>query len=75
MGIPEYRLPRDLITAEVDFIRALGVEFVCNTQVGRDISLADIRAQHRATIVAIGLKRSRSLPIPAARRHRSARRH
>jgi formate dehydrogenase (NADP+) beta subunit len=66
VGIPEYRLSRDLITAEVDFIRALGVEFICNTQVGRDISLADIRAQHRATIVAIGLKRSRSLPIPGA---------
>jgi len=66
VGIPEYRLPRDLIAAEVEFIRALGVEFICNTQVGRDISLAEIRAQHRATIVGIGLKRSRSLPIPGA---------
>ena len=66
VGIPEYRLPRDLIAAEVEFIRALGVEFICNTQVGRDVSLAEIRARHRATIVAIGLKRSRSLPIPGA---------
>jgi formate dehydrogenase (NADP+) beta subunit len=66
VGIPEYRLPRDLIAAEVEFIRALGVEFICNTQVGRDISLADIRAKHRATIVAVGLKRSRALPIPGA---------
>ncbi len=66
VGIPEYRLPRDLIAAEVEFIRALGVEFICNTQVGRDISLAEIRAQHRATIVAVGLKRSRALPIPGA---------
>jgi formate dehydrogenase beta subunit len=66
VGIPEYRLPRDLIAAEVEFIRALGVEFICNTQVGRDISLAEIRARHRATIVAVGLKRSRALPIPGA---------
>ena len=66
VGIPEYRLPRDLIAAEVEFIRALGVEFICNTQVGRDVSLAEIRAQHRATIVAVGLKRSRSLPIPGS---------
>lgn len=66
VGIPEYRLPRNLIAAEVDFIRALGVEFICNTQVGRDISLTEIRAQHRATIVAVGLKRSRSLPIPGS---------
>ncbi len=66
VGIPEYRLPRDLIQAEVEFIRALGVEFVCNTQVGKDISLAEIRSQHRATIIAVGLKCSRSLPIPGA---------
>lgn len=66
VGIPQYRLPRELIRAEVEFIRSLGVEFRCSTQVGRDISLAEIRATHQATIVAIGLKRSRSLPIPGA---------
>jgi ferredoxin len=66
VGIPKYRLPRDLIAAEVEFIRALGVEFICNTQVGRDISLAEIRAQHRATLVAVGLKRSRALSIPGS---------
>ncbi len=66
VGIPEYRLPRKLIEAEVEFIRALGVEFVCNTRVGVDISMAEIRARHRATVIAVGLKRSRSLPIPGA---------
>ncbi len=66
VGIPSYRLPRELIAAEVEFIRSLGVEFRCNTQVGKDISLAEIRGRHDATIIAIGLKRSRSLPIPGA---------
>ncbi|MCH8828314.1 MAG: FAD-dependent oxidoreductase [Planctomycetes bacterium] len=66
VGIPQYRLPRDLITAEVEFIRALGVKFICNTQVGRDVLLSKIRAEHRATIIAVGLKRSRSLPIPGS---------
>jgi NADPH-dependent glutamate synthase beta subunit-like oxidoreductase len=66
VGIPEYRLPRKLIEAEVEFIRALGVEFICNTRVGVDISMDEIRARHRATIIAVGLKRSRSLPIPGA---------
>ena len=66
VGIPQYRLPRELIAAEVEFIRSLGVKFICNTQVGRDISLAEIRRTHRATIVAVGLKRSRSLPIPGS---------
>ncbi len=66
VGIPQYRLPRDLIAAEVEFIRALGVEFVCNTQVGRDITLETVRAEHRVTIIAVGLKRSRSLSIPGS---------
>ncbi len=65
-GIPEYRLPRDLIKAEVEFIRSLGVTFLCNTRVGVDISFAEIREQHSATIVAVGLKQSRALPIPGA---------
>jgi formate dehydrogenase (NADP+) beta subunit len=64
VGIPEYRLPRDLIEAEVEVIRSVGVEFVCNTQVGKDISLADIRRDFKATIIAVGAKRSRIVPIP-----------
>ncbi len=64
VGIPEYRLPRDLINAEVEIIRSLGVEFVCNTQVGKDLSLDEIRRGHKATIIAVGAKRSRSIPIP-----------
>jgi formate dehydrogenase (NADP+) beta subunit len=64
VGIPEYRLPRDLIAAEVEVIRAMGVEFVCNTKVGTDISLGEIRADHSATIIAIGAKCSRLIPIP-----------
>ncbi len=66
VGIPEYRLPRDLIEAEVEVIRSLGVEFVCNTQVGRDITLQELRDAHRATVIAVGAKRSRSIPIKGA---------
>lgn len=63
-GIPEYRLPRDLIAAEVEVIRSLGVAFVCNTQVGKDLPFSDIRRDYAATIVAVGAKRSRAIPIP-----------
>ncbi|MCH8880702.1 MAG: FAD-dependent oxidoreductase [Planctomycetes bacterium] len=66
VGIPEYRLPRDLIEAEVEVIRSLGVEFVCNTQVGRDITLQELRDAHRATVIAVGAKRSRLIPIKGA---------
>lgn len=64
IGIPEYRLPRYVIRAEIEVIRALGVEFQCNTQVGKDITFPEIRRAHKATIIAVGAKRSRSIPIP-----------
>ncbi len=64
VGIPEYRLPRDLIRAEVEVIRSLGVEFICNTQVGKDISLEEIRNRFKATVVAVGAKKSRTIPLP-----------
>ena len=44
LGIPEYRLDRDLLTAELDAIVDLGVEVHLNTRLGRDISFDEIRA-------------------------------
>ncbi len=66
LGIPEYRLPRDVIRAEVDAILSLGVEAVTNCRVGRDVTLSELRARHDAVVIAAGAKRSRSLPIPGA---------
>ena len=63
VGIPAYRLPRDLIRAEVEPIEALGVEFRCSTQVGRDLTLDAIRAEFAATIIAVGAKQSRIVPV------------
>jgi NADPH-dependent glutamate synthase beta subunit-like oxidoreductase len=64
VGIPAYRLPRDLIRAEVELIEALGVRFECNVQVGRDVSLEAIRKDFPATIIAVGAKHSRRIPLP-----------
>lgn len=66
VGIPAYRLPRDLIKAEVEVIEALGVEFRCNVEVGKDIQFETIRSDFDATIIAVGAKRSRKLEIPGA---------
>jgi formate dehydrogenase beta subunit len=66
IGVPEYRLPRDLIRAEVAVIEALGVRAVTSCEVGKDISLAQLRQRHDAVIVAVGAKRSRRVPIPGA---------
>ena len=63
VGIPSYRLPRDLITAEVELIEALGVQFKCNIRVGKDVTLGELRRDFDATIVAVGAKRSRTVPV------------
>jgi formate dehydrogenase (NADP+) beta subunit len=66
VGIPEYRLPRDLIRAEVEVITAMGVEAKTNCRVGEDVSFPELRKRHDAVIVAVGAKASRALPIPGA---------
>ncbi len=64
LGVPEYRLPRDLIKSEVDVIEAMGTEIKCNVQVGKDITLKELREKHNAVLIAVGAKKSRSIPIP-----------
>ncbi len=64
LGVPAYRLPREVIAREVDVIRALGVEIRCGVTVGRDVSFEQIRREHAAVIIAAGAKSSRSLGLP-----------
>lgn len=64
VGVPAYRLPREVIAREVDVIRALGVEIRCGVTVGKDLSFAEIRNQHAAVILAVGAKASRGLGLP-----------
>jgi len=66
LGIPEYRLPRDLIRAEIKLIESLGVEIRCNMAVGKDISFKELHSQFEAVIIAVGAKHSRMLNIPGA---------
>jgi NADPH-dependent glutamate synthase beta subunit-like oxidoreductase len=65
-GIPAYRLPRDLIDAEIELIRSLGVEFRCGVKIGRDLDFAELRRDFRAVILAVGAKRARMLALPGA---------
>ena len=61
-GIPEYRLPKDVLAHEVNRIRALGVDFRCGVQVGRDLPL-NVLESHDAVFVATGARRGRALGI------------
>jgi NADPH-dependent glutamate synthase beta subunit-like oxidoreductase len=67
VGVPAYRLPREVIAREVDVIRALGVEIRCGITVGRDVSFADLRRDYAAVIIAVGAKSSRAVGLPGER--------
>jgi NADPH-dependent glutamate synthase beta subunit-like oxidoreductase len=64
LGVPAYRLPREVIAREVDVIRALGVEIRCGVTIGKDLSFAELRSNHAAVILAVGAKASRGLGLP-----------
>jgi NADPH-dependent glutamate synthase beta subunit-like oxidoreductase len=66
VGVPEYRLPRDLIRAEVEVITSLGVKAETNCCVGKDVTFPELRKRHDCVIVAVGAKKSRHLPMPGA---------
>jgi formate dehydrogenase major subunit len=53
-GIPEYRLPNDLIDKEVGTITELGVNIYCNKKLGENISYKDLRDRYDATLITIG---------------------
>ncbi len=64
LGLPIYRLPRDVIRLEVDAILNLGVELRTKTAVGRDFTLDDLKDQgYKAIMIAIGAHKSRELNI------------
>src|ERR1700693_1814275 len=65
LGIPQYRLPRDVLQAQIREILDLGPELRLNAKLGRDFSLSDLREQgYQAVLLAFGLHRSRDLQIP-----------
>src|SRR5450432_3159112 len=63
LGIPEYRLPRELVDLEIKSILALGPTLKLNQALGRDFSLADLRRDFDAVFIGIGTYRSRNLNI------------
>jgi NADH-quinone oxidoreductase subunit F len=66
LGIPEYRLPRDVLNAEIENIKRAGVEIVLNTALGRDFTLNELfdKEGYKAVVLAIGAHSSRRLGVP-----------
>ncbi|WP_445946606.1 FAD-dependent oxidoreductase [Shewanella sp.] len=64
LGIPSYRLEKDVINAEIDVLRALGVSFKTGVEIGKDISLSELKNQdYRAFYLAIGAQSGRKLGL------------
>lgn len=64
LGIPSYRLEKDVVNAEIDILRELGVEFKTGIEVGKDVSLKDLRAEgYEAFYLAIGAQAGRKIGV------------
>jgi NADPH-dependent glutamate synthase beta subunit-like oxidoreductase/ferredoxin len=63
-GIPEFRLPRDIIDQEIEQVRRQGVKIVCNTAIGKDLPLEKLVAENDAVVLAAGTIRPNLLNIP-----------
>ena len=65
-GIPAFKLSKDVLKRRVDQLRAEGVEFKCNTWVGKDYSATELRDQYDAVLLTVGSTKSRRLDVPGA---------
>ena len=64
LGIPNFRLEKDVLNAEIDILREMGVEFRCGVEVGKDITIEQLRAQgYKGFYVAIGAQKSAKLGV------------
>lgn len=66
LGIPEYRLDRDVLAGDVDAILELGVEVEYNTRLGVDVTLDELRDRHDAIFLGIGATLGRGLDLEGA---------
>lgn len=65
MGIPEFRLENNIIDAEIDVLRQLGVEFKTGVEVGNDVTIPELRTQgYKAFFIGIGAQAGRKLNVP-----------
>ena len=64
-GIPSFRLEKDVIEAEIDVLRQMGIEFRCGVNVGEDITIKQLKEErYKAVYLAIGLQGGRKAGVP-----------
>ena len=64
-GIPSFKLEKNVVAAEIDVLKEMGVEIKCGVEVGKDVTIASLREQgYEAFYISIGCQGSRALNIP-----------
>ena len=71
-GIPEYRLPYDVLDHEISVIEKMGVEIRCNQRIGTNITLDTLKKDYDAVVLSIGLHQGRSTRVPGSDKADSA---
>jgi glutamate synthase (NADPH/NADH) small chain len=65
-GIPGFKLEKDVVERRTRRLAEGGVNFRLNTEVGRDVSLAELRARHDAVLIATGVYKAREISVPGS---------
>lgn len=64
VGIPSYRLPRDVIELEYSILQRMGLDLRLNTEIGKDITFEELRENYDGVIVAVGAHKGIVIPVP-----------
>ncbi|WP_227479845.1 NAD-dependent dihydropyrimidine dehydrogenase subunit PreA [Escherichia coli] len=62
-GIPQFRLPQSVLDAEIARIEKMGVTIKCNNEIGKTLTLEQLKAENRAVLVTVGLSSGSGLPL------------
>ena len=68
VGIPEHRLPKEVLDNQLNYIEDLGVEFRTGVAIGKDVALEELQKDYQAIFYAVGNQISKRLPIPGVER-------
>ncbi|MHB8778256.1 MAG: FAD-dependent oxidoreductase [Anaerolineales bacterium] len=63
-GIPSFKLDKDIVMSKIAHLESLGVKFICNTRVGRDIQVDDLHQQYDAIFLGIGAPVGHKIKLP-----------
>jgi NADPH-dependent glutamate synthase beta subunit-like oxidoreductase len=67
VGIPHYRLPREVLSRDIDYLTSLGIEIRVNTPIGREKTIDSLfQDGYQAVFIAVGAHKGHKLPIPGA---------